>query len=544
MTMMVAPPGGGHAPVIKGPGPNPSGLASPQNKPPKVGAAPPKLPKSNIGGSSKAPTPKTGLGQVAASKAVGSFTPMTSISPASLSNLASKAAAKIYSPIMQNYNAQLAQANGLAQKRTADVTAFGQWYGQQQQALSQQETSRQQTLSNLLGQLGNAQATTPQNGIQSSIGTNMTNPTGGAVALDAAGNNAAQTGILSTDALNNSTNSALGQNELTALGGSAQQNMMSAISSDLTKTQTTIEDAASKAYNEEGSAASKLDTNFTSYLNDQNKNVIAQNKNIVQANYDQQQANSKSIQEIEAVAAATGKMTPAMAAQIARLSGGAAPAAGTTVAGTKNTIAAQKNAIEAQKNNLTAYENVTKRMAVAATNTKTKDSFVIDTIKNNISQAEAGAKVTVSNAEAKYYAARTGLSVSQAKAELIKAYAYAAHYGVTGNGSKAPAGVVPFTTDEANTNLAKIPEYGNSIDNLMKPITKSGVTTPAVAKNQAQVRAYLNNMGAKASPLLWAAFDMKFNDGHLTPNTYQHLLNVGFTPSQLANYKVRPLKVK
>jgi hypothetical protein len=450
---------------------------------------------------------------------------------------------------MQNYNAQMSQASGLAQKRTADVTAFGQWYGQQQAALMAQEGTRQNNLQGLLGHLGSDASTTPQNGITSTIGTNMA-PTapGGAQQLAASGDNQAQSGILSTNALGNASETNSSQNELTALGGAYQQNMMTAVSSDLIKSQLAIGNEASKAYAQEGTAASKIDTNLTSYLNDRNKNAVSQNKNllqsqydigrntvaenknILQSQYDTGQVNNRTLNELVNLAKTLPNVPPALADRIAQLSG-AQPVTGTTVAG-------QKNLIDEQKLNQTAYENVTKRLAVGATTTKNKNTFIIDSIKNSIAQAEAGARVTVSNAEAKYYAQRAGLSVQEGKAALIRAVAYAQHYG-SGSGAATLPGVTPLTTDAAASLMKQGSGYQSIFEKFDTGQPVKGVTNPPHGARA--TRNWINSNygagGTVTSSLMWAAYDMHYYKG-LTPRTYQMLQALGFSKAQLANYKV------
>lgn len=556
--------GGGKPPTIAGKGPtnappvgkppkappkftgNPGGIDNPQNNPPRPAATPKPV----------APKPKTPGGKVAAAKATGTqLTPLETANPSQISKLASQSAAKIYNPIMAGYNAQLKQAGGLAQKRTADATAFGQWYGQQQQALAAQEQTRQSNLQGLLGNLGTDAATPVTGGITSSDGTNMAAPTGGAAALSEQGSQGAASGILSSQALGNASETNSSQNELTALGGAYQQNMMATISGDLTKSQSTIETAQSKAITDEGTAQSKIDTNLTNYLGTTNKNIVDQNKTLVTgqttaaktaeaalaaaaknqttSNYDTSQTNNKELSELVALAKTLPTVPPALADRIAQLSGGANPGTGETVGG----ATAANNAA---KNGLAQYEDVTKRLAVNATVTNNKDKNIIATIKNQIANAATGAKVTVSNAEAKYYAARTGATVSQAKADLIKAYAYAAHERATGN-TAGGAGVVPYTTDEATTQLGKVGDFQAKINELMSPSTSKGVVSPAAIKNQAAMRKYITDSygagGSSTAALAWAAFDSRFYGG-LTPRTYTMLQNQGFTKAQLANFKV------
>jgi hypothetical protein len=542
---MTGPLGNGKAPVIAGKGPT---------KAPATGGAPIAPPKPSI-----VKPPKSPAGKVAASKAAGNgLLPLEQSNPAQIGKLASASAAKIYRPIMAGYNQQLRAANGLAQKRSADVAAFGQWYGQQQSALATQEQTRQDSLNTLLGQL-NTPSTTPQNGITSSDGTNMAQPSGGAAALGAAGDNASQSGVLSSSALSANEAGNSSNNELTALGGAYQQNMMATISGDLTKSQSSIEDAQSKAITNEGTAQSKIDTNMTSYLNDANKNIVATNKNTITgetaaqkaadvlsaatqknditSSYDTSQTNNKQLSELVALAKSLKTVPPALATRIAQLSGGADVSGATTGVGVTA-------ANDATKNGLAQYEDVTKRLAINATVTNNKDKNAIAAIKNNIDAASTGAKVAVSNAEVKYYAAKTGESTATAKADLIKAYAYAAHYGTGGKGA-----VQPLTTDEATTQLSKAGGYQTFI-NTLEANSKAGKATKGVTgmpKNQQDMRKWITtNYGAGGSmtaSLMWSAFDMHYYGG-LTPRTKQMLLNEGIPSTSLKNYSTVQPKTK
>lgn len=451
---------------------------------------------------------------------------------------AERSAAAIYNPAIENYNAQQTAQNGLAEKRTSDLAAFGQWYQGQQNALAAEEATRQSNLQSLLGQLGSSQASaTPTNGVQSSIGNNLGQVNGGEAATAAQGNNAAQSGILSTNALANASETNSSQNELTALGGSYQQNMMGQISADLTKNTTAIQDAESKVYTAEGSTADKLDSTLQTAQTAGQKNYLTyldqSQKNQIQSNYDSEQANSKAASEILATAEANG-WTPTLRAAYARYMGGAVPSNGPTVQQQKVTSAIN---IANAKANQAAYDGVTKRLNVKVNGEKVADTYALGQLKQNLAAAAQGVKVNLTNAEIKYYAARTGLSNTQARATLIKAVAYAAAEGVKANGTSA-TGVKPLTTNEAATQLSKAASYQNQIANSANGT--AGKLMPAFANPNAArtwINSHIGSGGSMTSSLMWAAFDMHYY-GALTPRTHQMLLDNGFSQQQLANYKV------
>ena len=510
---------------LRGPGPNPGGLANPQNNPPKGGA--PRPPRQ----------PSPGAKVAAAKAAAGGSTPglpKTSSASAIMAS-AERAAAAIYNPAIDNYNAQQTAQNGLAEKRTSDLAAFGQWYQGQQNALAAEESQRQSNLQALLGQLGSNEASaTPTNGVQSSIGNNLGQVNGGAAATAAQGSNAANAGILSTNALANESNTNSGQNELTALGGSYQQNMMGQISADLTKNTTAIQDAESKVYTAEGSTADKLDSTLQTAQTAGQKNYLTyldqSTKNAIQSRYDSEQANSKAASEILATAEANG-WTPTLRAAYARYMGGAVPSNGPTVQQQKVTSAIN---IANAKANQAAYDGVTKRLSEQVSGQKVADTYALGQLKQNLAAAAQGEKVNLTNAEIKYYAARTGLSNVQARAALIKAVAYAASKA----GTSTTTGVKPLTTNEAATQLSKAASYQNQIANSANGT--AGKLMPAFANPNAArtwINSHIGSGGSMTSSLMWAAFDMHYY-GALTPRTHQMLLDNGFSQQQLANYKV------